>query len=538
MEELRALLNDNDTNNNDTNNDNTTTIITTNTTTPSNATRSISISSHDLSIMEKQGDNELKHRSSTSTSTTSMYTNTHSFHSDSQNETNVREENKYNDDHEDEDENDLSDDDTDLFDDDDDFSYDDDHEDDHEDIALLNSKDYNDEEEEEVPPTIQAIEMFLLPETISVHEKGFRRRCVQSFHKCVKGPIQQTSQRLKSSMKRRRRRPQHSSNSNINSNVNINSKSKTLKEISIADQAKKREMTMTQEIWNAITMIPPPAYMLYFILAGKWLSQHQIDLARASIMEEMAQGGEEGAGGEWELSYQITSITSFLQSLFTNNNDNNDYDNNFSMANTCLTSSYFPNLHAIPPLPLLALALGVILHSPCSMLYHLLCAFTLDSGPKRMDHWSRRLDQAMIHFIGICWTYGTNGYKHGHYFIIACIMNVDSIFRLFQDQVRPRRILYRMILAFALPIAPFLLHRDTILVFIKLVLIYTTSAWLFSKYPFGGWSHGFFHLLISVSNPITCWTVTAMMESEGFLEDAARCAVLKGGGVDLTGDLI
>ena len=164
-----------------------------------------------------------------------------------------------------------------------------------------------------------------------------------------------------------------------------------------------------------------------------------------------------------------------------------------------------------------------------------------------MDHWSRRLDQAMIHFIGICWSYGTYGYNHWKCFVFALILNVDSMLRLFQKTVRSRRILCRMAFAFTIPILPFLQDTERVLVFGQLVLIYSISVWLFSKYPFGGWSHGFFHLLITCSNPIMMNTVTAMMERDGFIDVAARCAVIAadtggddgtGGGGGIIGDVV
>ena len=117
-----------------------------------------------------------------------------------------------------------------------------------------------------------------------------------------------------------------------------------------------------------------------------------------------------------------------------------------------------------------------------------------------MNHWSRRLDQAMIHFMSLCWCFGTSGNKD---FVIAtAIFNFDSMIRLFENGYRPGRLLIRMALAVVLPAVPFL-ARGEILSFGKLLAIYTVSFWLFKNYPFGGrfrimlYCIEFFHFAIS-----------------------------------------
>merc|ERR1719223_2040775 len=91
---------------------------------------------------------------------------------------------------------------------------------------------------------------------------------------------------------------------------------------------------------------------------------------------------------------------------------------------------WFPNMHSMPPLATLSVVLGYLIHSPCSIYYHLLCAFKLPPGPKRLDHWSRRLDQAMIHIIGLFITFGQSG--NLNYSLVSLVFNVDSFYRLFQ----------------------------------------------------------------------------------------------------------
>lgn len=272
----------------------------------------------------------------------------------------------------------------------------------------------------------------------------------------------------------------------------------------LAKRAKAREMTPSQEMWNVVTMIPCPVYFTFFILAGCWLKDEDVQQMRENIltdpyMELKHQGGDE----YW-------SITSVLHGLFFNDD-------------RCINMPSLPHLHALPPAPLFVAALGATLHAPCSMLYHSLCACYLPSGPQRMDHWSRRLDQAMIHFVSICWCYGSSGNKDFH--IAAALFNIDSMYRLFQKTYRPRSLLIRMALAFVLPAFPFLV-RGEILSFGKLMLIYAASFWLFSKYPFGGWSHGTFHCVLLFAVPIMIHGSLSLERSQEQLRNAATCAIL------------
>ncbi len=232
----------------------------------------------------------------------------------------------------------------------------------------------------------------------------------------------------------------------------------------LARRAYKRQMTSNQELWNALTMIPTPTYCLYFCLSGQWLTQNDIDQVVTSN-SAIADWGLLSSGG----------------------------------SSSCIQSSYLPNLHTIPPLTVLAMTIAACLHSPCSMYYHLLCAYKLPPGPKRMDHWARRLDQAMIHFMSFMFAFATSA--NSDYFLITMAFNIDCMYRLFQKGMRPKQTLYRMIAAFFIPVAP-LVFRGEWWIVMKLVIIYGISGWLFSAYPLGGWSHGAFHLVCFLSNPI------------------------------------
>ena len=222
-------------------------------------------------------------------------------------------------------------------------------------------------------------------------------------------------------------------------------------------------MTTKQELWNAITMIPAPAYCLYFCLNGLWLTKDDTNqvLANDSTMD--------------------SSLLS-------------------SFSSSCIQSEIFPNLHTIPPLTILSYTIGVLLHSPCSIYYHLLCAYKLPPGPKRMDHWTRRLDQAMIHLMSSMFAYSTSASRD--YFLLALAFNIDCMYRLFQSGMRPGRTLIRMMVAFLIPVVPFI-YRTEWMVVCQLGVIYGISGWLFTAYPLGGWSHGAFHLVCCLSNPIT-----------------------------------
>jgi len=269
----------------------------------------------------------------------------------------------------------------------------------------------------------------------------------------------------------------------------------------LAVRAKAREMTPMQEVWNVVTMLPCPLYFMLFVFAGHWLKDEDIH----NIRDNMSASPDMS-----DLKDDSWGITAILNNIFAD-------------ENRCIRSHYFPNLHALPPTRLIVATLGATLHAPCSMLYHTLCACYLPSGPKRMDHWSRRLDQAMIHFVSLCWSFGCSENKD--FILASAVFNFDSMYRLFQSGYRPGRLIIRMAMAFVLPAFQFLVQGD-FFIFGELIAIYAASYWLFAKYPFGGWSHGIFHCVLLFTNPIILKAALSSLLSQEQIQHAAKCAVL------------
>jgi len=147
-------------------------------------------------------------------------------------------------------------------------------------------------------------------------------------------------------------------------------------------------MTETQERGNALTMIPSPLYCIYYILAGKWLTNPALSF-----------------------------------------HENDTFD-----ENNCIQNPWFPNLHAMPPLPVVFVALGIAIHAPFSFIYHWRFAHALTPGIARTDHWSRRLDQAMIHVASAFISYATS--DSWYYFMANMLYNADCFRRQFLKEVR------------------------------------------------------------------------------------------------------
>ena len=257
-------------------------------------------------------------------------------------------------------------------------------------------------------------------------------------------------------------------------------------------RARSRQMSGAQEVWNAITMLVTPAIGLYFIFSGMWVTQDRILQAKEHLL-----------GGTDEFS--------ILEPLFEG-------------VGRCINSTYFPNLYAMPPLATISIVVGYLMHSPCSVYYHLLCAFKLPPGKERLNHWSRKLDQAMIYAMSYFTCYGTSGSLK--FAVVSMIFSIDSIYRLFQPVYRPKSILVRMIVAFLLPVLPAIVygyHEQTRQYFI----IFAISGWMFTSYPLGGFSHGVFHLIAALSNPIQLGLSTMLSTSEEAIQIAANCAAMK-----------
>jgi hypothetical protein len=148
-------------------------------------------------------------------------------------------------------------------------------------------------------------------------------------------------------------------------------------------------MTVTQEKWNAITILPNPIYCIYYIVYGGWVS------------------------GKHTLNVTL--------------NPNFDHSK-------CLTSPWVLP-HVPPPWPVTCIALAICLHAPFSFLYHWVYAHSLPPIA-RIAHWSRRLDQVFIHVASALCAYGTSG--SWDYFLANVIFNAHCSYRQFQTKVRPR----------------------------------------------------------------------------------------------------
>lgn len=280
-------------------------------------------------------------------------------------------------------------------------------------------------------------------------------------------------------------------------------------EVELEKRARERQMTCAQEVFNALTMLAPVLYALYFMLMGKWITEKDLEHAKQGLVR----------------IYNDINTHADNKAFFSDGHEPQYFPQFFDEQKHCFTSSPFPHVYALPPLPTLFMFLGFFFHAPCSIYYHLLCAFKLPSGPKRMTHWSRRLDQAMIHGMSVFHCLGYSG--NVDYTLIVLAFSLDSAYRLFQNGVhRPRRILARMVLAFILPILPLLSH-GRVLEFCQLIAIFAAGGWLFSAYPLGGWSHGAFHVVLALSNPITMRATTKLMMSQEAIEIGAKCAILQ-----------
>jgi len=163
------------------------------------------------------------------------------------------------------------------------------------------------------------------------------------------------------------------------------------KTLDVAKYMAEREMTPMQERMNALTMIPNPIYCFYFIVASLWLSDMQEDSATSSSSDNASDA-------------------------------------------SCLEIPLLPRLHAMPPLTIMAIALGITLHAPFSFLYHWKYASSLPPGLPRTNHWSRRMDQSFIHVCSALMAFGTTG--SWDYFFVNVLFNCDCIYRQFKKKVR------------------------------------------------------------------------------------------------------
>jgi hypothetical protein len=241
----------------------------------------------------------------------------------------------------------------------------------------------------------------------------------------------------------------------------------------------RREMTPLQERMNAITVIPGAFYCFLFLLSGAWLDK--------SLVDEVIES--------------------------------NDLPVDESL---CVASSWLPHLHAFPPLPVVAAAFGIICHAPFSFIYHWSYAHRL-TRYARTNHWSRRMDQAMIHFCSASMSYATSGRLD--FFFANLLFNADCFYRQFKKQVRPKRNQLRIaisVVAYTIPI----LRRGDWELFTKLWILFSISFILFGFYPIGGWSHSVFHLVMVFVPPLLMDAAIDLPASQEQLKLAAQCAAL------------
>jgi len=241
---------------------------------------------------------------------------------------------------------------------------------------------------------------------------------------------------------------------------------------------KRGNMTPLQEKINGITTLPAGIYCAIFCLTGSWLSQALVQQTRSEI------------------------------------------DNNFQ-GDGCISISWLPNLHAMPPMPVIAAAMSMILHMPFSFIYHYVYAAHL-SPTARIDHWSRRMDQCMLHVYSTLLSYAYSGRMD--FFLVNLIFNVDSILCQWEKQIIPRRNQTRLILSilcFTLPI----LESGDYNYFGRLWGTMATAFAVFALYPFGGWSHTVFHFIFLNVPPMMMTYIATLPASQDQLQLAAQCAV-------------
>ena len=270
-------------------------------------------------------------------------------------------------------------------------------------------------------------------------------------------------------------------------------------EVDLEKYMSTREMTPLQERWNAITMIPPPVFCICFLLSGNWISKQLLSDAIKSLLEQK------------EISFEEVTATF------------DDDPTCFDWSNMPVFGSLlFRYIYAMPPLPLIAITLGVVAHAPFSFLYHWKYSHAL-SPSKRSQHWSRRMDQSMIHVSSALTSFGTSG--SWDFFLVNVLFNPDSIIRQFQPTVIPRRNQGRLgvaIIAWALPI----LKRGDWDMFFAVLLTLAIGFFLFIKYPIGGWSHAAFHLTLLPLMPLVLTVAMELPAAQGPLRDAAHCFAL------------
>lgn len=144
------------------------------------------------------------------------------------------------------------------------------------------------------------------------------------------------------------------------------------------DYMNRRTMTPLQERMNGFTMLVGALYGFYYCSSGVWLwDNDQVDLTAFTLASDLQCGK--------------------------------------------LFRWIIKDLHAMPPLPMVFIAIGLAAHAPISFVYHWHYCTTLPPGKPRFDHWSRKLDQAFIHVASAFVSYGTSG--RWDYFALNVVYN-------------------------------------------------------------------------------------------------------------------
>ena len=255
------------------------------------------------------------------------------------------------------------------------------------------------------------------------------------------------------------------------------------------EYSNKRQMSVAQERANALSIIPASFYCAYYLVTT-------VHWVPPEIISE-AQNALNGAGGKGP-----------------------------SDVNGCISSWVFPYLRYLPPPTVLAIGVGTILHTPASFLYH--WKYCTDPNvPNKIDHWSRRLDQCLVHFTGALWSYGTSASLS--YFTLNLLYNLDCIRLQCQPAIIPRRNQVRILLCVVLYTAPLVFMsnefgEEGLMTFLRFWKVFLWGVFFFVAYPFGGWSHTMFHL-VTISLPAILMS-HAVANASDWTMNAAKCAAV------------
>lgn len=258
----------------------------------------------------------------------------------------------------------------------------------------------------------------------------------------------------------------------------------------------RREMTATQERWNALTMLPSPLYCIYCILSASWVPTTTTD--GSSIQPPPLDD---------DSSSPATQLVHYL----------------WGAANTGCASL------PIPPVSVLLVALGVCIHAPFSFHYHWVYAHRLPPGLSRTLHWSRRLDQAFIHVASACIcaglaATGNSAWWCWYYVLANTLFQVDCIVQHFlRHAVRPRVNQLRIFTSLVVYTLPVLLVLNEPMLFGQIWLCFGVGSYCFAAYPIGGWSHAVFHVVIAGAAP-PLMQAAVRADTTGAVERAVWCA--------------